>query len=388
MGMYGGIFGPLFPYTYPSWFPWSPEGGRQISLPDGWGLCCDNGAQPKLAYRINDMGSICAVWGCTLNLQVPTGPIENFTPDQLIVGMIGPPWARSIAFTGVAFGRETISGDRMSFDEVWVEPAPVPWNDAWGDSGAPDAITHWPGYDDLMNSVTNQPGLFMPPVAVGFLPAIAPDLMPINQPMSDPLPAPLNAPGRVGLDGGLTPTDPYTGFPVGSPKPFVPTMPYPPTGQYLPPYELPSLNIDIRPNAPIVSAPGGSGNIPPPPGDKERKYRSPMTAGIRGILAGATGGNDAIGAFYDSLPSKLRRWKGRDGKWRNRDISPQTKLARLLQNSKDIDLPTALENLLKNEFEDRVIGGLSKGIQRNYSKMPGGGPRGRLPIGWQAGPAL
>jgi len=101
---------------------------------------------------------------------------------------------------------------------------------------------------------------------------------------------------------------------------------------------------------------------PPPPGDVEKKKR--IKPGVSpawwGFLA-RTGGSfmevdDYVSAIYRALPWKLRRWRGRDGVWRDRAANTADRLKVLYDNLGELSIQDAVINLIKNEGNDRAWG--------------------------------
>ena len=54
--------------------------------------------------------------------------------------------------------------------------------------------------------------------------------------------------------------------------------------------------------------------------------------------------------------SKKRRWRGRDGVWRDRDFGTHAKLQRIYQEMPDFDINAALNAYAKQQLLDMAIG--------------------------------
>lgn len=373
-GVVGGWL-PFIPYTEPAWFPWK-TGEVKIELGEGWEQCCDSGLGPQTQWRLDSgLEHICRVWGCG-NLDLQTGePLETFDGSRVVK----PVWNYInwvIQAYGVTFGRSQVNGERMVMDNL------NPYTGDWPRMPANGGIE--PTYEEIVAAypymragLVKSPPVSLPVIDLGFLPMVDPMHIPINQPTAFPNPKPLFiSPPPLG------PRDPLESNESSYPPNVGPEAPTRPT-PWVPPYEVPSIDIPVwPPGAPAV---GGHNNLPPGRNEKERKTRRSIPARL--LLNSLTESSDIIDAFYKSIPAKgtKRRWKGRDGKWREAAITPQDKLLFIFKNAKHMDLDKAIDNLVENELEDRVIGGLSRRLKDTYQTNQ---PHGGLGIGYQAGPAL
>lgn len=114
---------------------------------------------------------------------------------------------------------------------------------------------------------------------------------------------------------------------------------------------------------------------PPSGGDKERKLR---TAGASSILlwgGRVTEAVDTLQAVYYALPRKY---------WEHKP-TPQRMLYVLYQHWDELSLSKAVENLILEQLSDLLYGKLGQGVKRLSRRVR---PHGRLPIGFQAGPAM
>lgn len=180
--------------------------------------------------------------------------------------------------------------------------------------------------------------------------------------------------------------DPWA-LPIGRPAPSPVAPPYRaiPYRPWPDPYA--PAERTIRGPAPVRRSPPPSFEIwpspgkarprhrrePPEPPVQERKFIATLDgATVLGrSISWLTEGLDFLDSLYDALPDHLRK----------RDATPQEKARALRDHFKEIDIPKALENLLKNELEDRFYGLLSRGMARAARRM------GR-PVGFETGWAL
>jgi hypothetical protein len=155
------------------------------------------------------------------------------------------------------------------------------------------------------------------------------------------------------------------------------------------------------------SAPPHKSVKPDPKKIVERKTIANIHAAstVARVINGITEGGDVIDALYDALPDsitkpsfnseKQRRWYGanrskmteaeRKAFWRkNRDTLPE-KLEKVIDHYGEINIVDAIENIAKNQIEDRAIGGLSKAARKSNEGWYG---KFRRPVGLTTGPAL
>lgn len=231
-------------------------------------------------------------------------------------------------------------------------------------------------------------------------PAIDPLSLPIQKPMPAPKPIPVSFlpgikpnPNRVPSerrDYGLepkpnpwpepTPLNPYWPFPV---LPFYPVNPEP----WLPPTEpsVPSIDFDTGfTNGKKLITPRPGRHYKRPPGRNERETKKTLNPSLFARLArmgisGATEGADFVGAVYEALPTNITRFKGRDGKWRDKDMGPINKAIRIFNNLDKLDVDQAVKNLIYNHLEDKLIGKLSAGARKDLERK--GWTSNRNPFG-------
>lgn len=193
-------------------------------------------------------------------------------------------------------------------------------------------------------------------------PAVAPRPAPQLYPVIDPLTDPRNNPA---------------GLPRGMPR----AMPF---------HMLPYLgsNPDRSPveqsqHGPAPAAAAGGAKEPPhkrePPqkNEKEKKFAAmpPAARLLSRIFHGITEGKDVFDAAFDAMPKKWQKEHKKD--------RLHTKAAALWRDIKQLDFAEFLQNLIKNQLEDKFIGTLNKGAGRNKPIT-----RSNSPFGLGYGPAV
>jgi len=169
------------------------------------------------------------------------------------------------------------------------------------------------------------------------------------------------------------------------PLPEVPPVPWEPTR----PWERPVWGLvpSPDPRAPQPRPePGTHATRPPKTGDKEAKKRSPAAGLLWWAANAATESTDYIKAAYNALPWKARRFKGRDGKWRDRDITQQDRLRRIYKHIEDLDVYEFAKNVAVNNAQDFALGKISKQVQKLNGLLAEYGYA--RPAGIETGPAL
>lgn len=205
------------------------------------------------------------------------------------------------------------------------------------------------------------------------VPAVMPQLDPATKPIGKPAPQPETLPWAVLPYRQPNPwRDPVEQTERG-PKPE-PAL-GPPVGEQPPPIVRPPLNPEFPGGKVVVRPPSFViPNRPPRKGEKEKKLAISLPAGhpvMQGIGA-VTEGMDVIDAIYWAIPKKYRP-KGFTNPW--------DKARAIYDNADNIDWEKALENILKNEIEDQIIGRSSKA--RNKAQRDAGW-KGR-PVGAGSG---
>lgn len=165
---------------------------------------------------------------------------------------------------------------------------------------------------------------------------------------------------------------------------------------------LPNLAPRTDLTTPVVSVtPSPSGSVkvraalhyarrPPKPGMKERKATVRGVGGILMAVNALTEGFDFIAALYKALPSHMKK----DGPYKGlrRQLRPHEQLQQIYRHYGDVDLKDAVKNLIENEAEDRVFGGIGQGLKKLNRDMgrpvgvqAGQGGPGKVPKGTQMG---
>lgn len=118
---------------------------------------------------------------------------------------------------------------------------------------------------------------------------------------------------------------------------------------------------DLSPDGP-VAAPGRHEVRPPDGTEREKKKRMSPGASFKIYkFLNKYGGSymeldDAVAAVYKGLPWKLRRWRGRDGVWRDRDHTSASRLKRLYSSLGQLDVEKAMIELVKDQVSDYAFG--------------------------------
>lgn len=351
----------------------------------------------------------------------PPGPIYYCLEGQ--VPQVDPPYPANWGFGYLAIvGPMTDDPSipqRMIFDEmVWYPSSALPPAD-WAD--------RWP---------KKVPGVALPLPDLQIPPWLDPNYLPILKPVPPLLP-PLRA------------LPPATTRPMGDPDPWqlpdlapppyappsyfprpaqYPDMPYIPAPEEVPikgrppvtrPQEVPAINIPLNPG-PIYQPsprprpqPGGQPGAGPEPGanpkpspypvpewgihgknppnarTRERKTRSAGLGGLLWRLVGnVTETYDAISAVYKALPWQLRRFKGRDGKWRDKAVTPQDRAraiwdfaGKASQSEWDAFMFQAAKNVAWEQVQDYAIGKLASGRVKAYKRNEAAGYEPGKPTG-------
>ena len=340
-------FGKKYPFTIPSpfgpgkvdWF--GPVVGaavvmvpyilpyRKIAMPAGWRMCYDLGG-PKDAQSgpVNtDCGTLKGQSG-----QVPSGvagdPISVTTSTRLARSMYFGPY-------------DNPAHTRMTYREQWWIPRDN------------TRLTPW----------TADPQFYVP------------DIWPIQPPSWWPwIPDPL-APEPPPLAPPIYPGSPPV--PKGWPDPAPNPVPEPPVAvspvPVLPPAFVPAITVDSG-STPFVTL---QPHIKEPPDGptKEKKKRIkgfaayPWLNAIKGLAESYMELDDVVSAIYKGLPWQLRRWRGSDGVWRDRDIRTDTRLERIYGQLGRLDVQKAIQEVAKNEFSDKAFGKLGNTLKKRAREL-------------------
>lgn len=290
---------------------------------DGWTLCCDLGGPKDAVKYIGPLGYTpgnppCSYGNnCGLSGQVPSGQwgdgeIPGFNPADNRN-------RHQILYRGPSY----LNGQRMTFTEKWVRIRLV---------GEP----------------------YAPPV---------PEVVPVNMPIGIPAEP-------------WVPWFQLDPFPIMEPLPIAPPIRRPNYDTRNPPRATPDIGKRPSIDAGPVVKPGHHNEEPPEPPTKERKKRlvkSPVAAGWIAVLAklanGYTEWDDVVAALYKGLPWQVRRWRGRDGVWRDRDINSVTRSQRLYTAFSDLNIGKAIEEVVKNEIGDRMWGAIGNTLSKRAKSL-------------------
>lgn len=134
----------------------------------------------------------------------------------------------------------------------------------------------------------------------------------------------------------------------------------------------------IEPGKPPVVRPGLARDVPPPRGVRERKaglthrgVRILVDLVRRGVNP-FTEALDVVDALHDALPRQLQSRSG----------GASGRIRALWEHWREVDVGEAIEGLVWNQVEDYVFGKLA-GKPSQHAAV-----RGKIPVGYGAGPAL
>lgn len=204
--------------------------------------------------------------------------------------------------------------------------------------------------------------------------------MPYPYPFA-PAPYPVNPPlTRPSQEPGVSPQ------PQPQPQPRPAPRPVPvPVGAIAP---IPSINYrpGERPEA------GYHERRPPTDHEAEKKKRLKPGTSVAWLqfmnqaVGSYTEMDDTIAALYKGLPWHLRRWRGRDGVWRDRDIRSDTRAKRLFDLLGQLDVEKAIEEVIKQELTDAAFGTVGNKLKQKAKDL---GDQGLWPsaTGFQTGGA-
>lgn len=280
----------------------------------GWTKCCDIGG-PKNAYRFSQItrsstSVICQSGNhCGLGGQVPHGA-WGLAGNQVPGGTT--PRSSFGSIQTLYLGPLTTGGARMTFAEKWQRFLPG-------------------------NTV-------YPPIpAVSDVPVFIPGTLPQLDPGVETIPVapPLNRPNY-----DPTPKNPPMEYPRGRPS------------------ERPSIDFDP------VTGPKTGSHEQRPPDKTEREKKKRLSNALAGAWAsflgkavnGYTETDDFIAALYKGLHWKVRRWRGSDGVWRDRDITSIARTNRIYSEMGNFDVTEAIKAVAANEAVDQAFGRVGKAL--------------------------
>lgn len=131
--------------------------------------------------------------------------------------------------------------------------------------------------------------------------------------------------------------------------------------------------IEWRPGTPAIS--GYHERRPPTEREREKKKRlKPGTSAawlsfMDRTIGAYTEVDDVVSALYKGLPWKLRRWRGRDGVWRDRDIRSDTRAKRLYELLGSLDVQKGIEEIIKNQLSDAAFGAVGNRLKNRAREL-------------------
>lgn len=323
-------------------FPWSAPQPGGYAFPAGWTHKCgamnlNPDCDPPAAYRLyTGVGQKCGV-----ALQPYEGPYG--APISLPAGRR---W--SLALGGTVTG---LCASRFTHEEVHTVD--------YGAVKPPHEIPFVPG----------TPPLPMLPVPLpAWLPNVAPDMLPIQQPVPTPKPLPYEA---LPLEPPVSPGDPVRA-PRRGPRPVRRPQRLP----RLRPRDVPSLDIEAGPATRSPARASSHAARPPEPQEKEKKGTprhdqvEPWINVMGNLVNSYTEKDDLVNAVYQALDWRVRRWKGRDGVWRDRDITTDARMRRIYTEIGSLKFKEMIDNIIKEEAIDRAIGAIGQVGRRAVRSNP------------------
>ena len=76
-----------------------------------------------------------------------------------------------------------------------------------------------------------------------------------------------------------------------------------------------------------------------------------------------------VAAIYRALPWQLRRWRGRDGVWRERDITTKDRMERIYSSIGSLSVKKAVDNLIQDYLTDMAFGKVGNQMKKNVRKL-------------------
>lgn len=130
----------------------------------------------------------------------------------------------------------------------------------------------------------------------------------------------------------------------------------------------------------IVGSPGARN--PPAKGERTRKQKGPLGR-VLAVLDAISEGSEVVDAFYEALPKKTQKDWDCNRKAAFIDNAGQygidnadCKLAALWHNWHKVDMNKAVQNVVANHIQDKVIGGIQQMIPPNSGRAVDSGMKG------------
>ena len=338
------VFKPGTPVRFRKW-PFNPPSLDRYAGAVGGGL-----AGLAIGYILTQDMPDLASQGWCLSCSVP-GNLDVYTFNgsqnvgvtpcknpSLLCGVSGQPYGGfwPAALPAAAPGQQT--GQRLLIGQQDVNPARATWKQVW--------------------FRPNRPG------NPQWGPTVLPPLRPV------PKVIPLDAP--VAPPQWWAPPLPFANEPVPDAPPVKPRPRPRPQPREVPlRYPLgvvPSVDLDNSGRG-VSGTPGKHEQKPPDHKTRERKKAIKGSQATKWLqFLAKTGGkfteiDDFVSAIYRSMPWQLRRWRGRDGVWRERHWTTAQRAQAIYEMLGEVDINKALNNLATNELLDRGLAKLSQAVR-------------------------
>lgn len=337
--------------TFGELYRWYDQRFELDTLPEGWSIDCGPNGPLDIGYgTVIQQYSSCPGGGCTPGFTNPGGEIMGSTGIQLST-QFG-------ANSPCAFPPACGGGRRQRGFSYSIGPANSAWGTPLGRYQQALKIC-WDGVD-CANPICEETWWD-----------------PVKKPLYRPMPAPRWAPNR-----------PLPGVPRPSPLPIpYEYIPYHPSNRvrqsprirnrpnHWPPTEDPSVDIPVGSPFP-APVPGLHPKRPPAPDEKEKKRKLDwrQTHAWLGVLEGLASKyaevDDKTAAIYKALDWRVRRWKGRDGVWRDRDITTASRMRRIAQYVDRLSVTEMIKNMVMEETIDAIGGAIGRANKRAIDNNP------------------
>lgn len=267
-------------------------------------------------------------------------------------------------------------GDPVPDWPLYPQPRPAPW----------EIPQEWQPYaptPDPNNFPPSQPDPLPPhpdviPPKWPIWPFPTPPPFPVPPPNPNPKPNPFPQPRP---DENPDPSTPNPN-PVPIPNPTPLPEPAPVRGRRrrgrrdrYPHGMIPVTEVEAGENLAPHPYPEWHKNEPPEKGTKERKRRVPQDKlynfgqGLMKTFGKFTESDDFIRAVYKALPWQVRRWRGRDGIWRDRHWNSKDRLGAIWQYNHMINIAEAINNIMIDQANDSVVGKYGQMQAEQYGKV-------------------
>jgi len=79
--------------------------------------------------------------------------------------------------------------------------------------------------------------------------------------------------------------------------------------------------------------------------------------------------DDYVGALYKGIPWKYRRWRGKDGVWRDRDITSVDRARRIGEYFNQYNIAAGLKELAQMYVTDKAFGKVGTALKRKTAEL-------------------